>query len=110
MSVVCSDLQCHATYDPHYEDASPIPIYPETCSYKVFRSSAECGARLLCPQRINGHLVHLPVKTFVRVSFKDWLGGLLLRQGFEKEMDATWTKRSKDSSADMHDIFNSKVL
>ncbi|KAF5328352.1 hypothetical protein D9619_013346 [Psilocybe cf. subviscida] len=66
VSAVCPELHCHATYDPRYEDDSPIPIYPETCSYQAFRGGAECGAQLLRPQYINGHIVHLPVKTFVR--------------------------------------------
>lgn len=110
VSAVCPDLHCHATYDPRYEDGSPIPIYPETCSYQAFRGGSECGAQLLCPQRINGCIVRLPIKTFVRVSFKDWLGGLLSRRGFEQRMDAAWTRRDMGSSLEMHDIFDGEVL
>lgn len=33
VSAVCPNLECHATYDPQFENGSLIPIYPKTCSY-----------------------------------------------------------------------------
>jgi hypothetical protein len=54
----------------------------------------------------------LPIKPFVYYYFKDWVGGLLARPGFEDKMDSTWnTSAPADPVVDhMHDIFDGEML
>jgi len=109
---VCPNPNCHFTYEPTFQDDSPIPIYPDTCNHLEFPGGTKCGTPLLKPRRSNGHTVHLPIKPFIAFSFKDWLGGLLSRSGFEEKMDDAWAP-STDSftpAKEMKDIFDAEIL
>lgn len=110
IAAVCPKADCHATYDPTFANDSPIPIYPKTCSYQPFIGGSKCGTKLLQSRRVNGKNVDLPIKPFVRISFKDWLAGLLSRQGFEKKMDAAWKGLNVNNVTEMSDIFDGEVL
>ena len=109
---VCPNPNCHFTYEPTFQDDSPIPIYPDTCNHREFRGGSVCGTTLLKPRHLNGHTIHLPIKPFVAFSFKDWLGGLLSRSGFEEKMDDAWAAltSSLSPSKEMKDIFDAEIL
>jgi hypothetical protein len=107
---VCPNADCHATYKPIFKSNSPIPSYPPQCTHRSFADSPPCGTSLLKPRRIDGHTIYIPIKPFVAFSFKDWLGGLLSRSGFEDKMDAAWANVAPDRNADMHDIFDGDML
>ena len=109
---VCPNPDCHFTYEPTFCGDSPIPIYPDKCDHREFPRGKKCGTPLLKPRSVNGHVVHLPIKPFVAFSFKDWVGGLLSRSGFEGKMDNAWTS-CKDGSPppkEMKDIFDAKIV
>lgn len=109
---VCPNPNCHFTYEPTFRCDSPIPIYPDTCNHREFRGGKKCGTPLLKRRCVNGHTIHLPIKPFIAFSFKDWLGGLLSRSGFEEKMDATWTPSTNNltSCGEMKDIFDAEIL
>ena len=109
---VCPNPNCHSTYEPRFRDDSPIPIYPDTCTHLEFRDGKKCGTPLLKPRRTNGHTIHLPIKSFIAFSFKDWLGGLLSCSGFEEKMDDAWapSTNSLTPSKEMKDIFDGEIL
>jgi Transposase family tnp2 len=109
---VCPNLNCHFTYEPTFQDDSPIPIYPDTCNHLEFQGGKKCGTSLLKPRHVNGHTIHLPIKPFIAFSFKDWLGGLLSRSGFEEKMDNAWvpSTNSLTPSKEMRDIFDGEIL
>lgn len=105
---VCPNPNCHFTYAPSFQGDSPIPIYPDTCNHVEFRGGRECGTRLLERLHRNGHTIQVPIKRFVAFSFKDWLGGLLSRSGFEEKMDNAWAPSTP--LKEMDDIFDAEVL
>jgi len=109
---VCPNPNCHFTYEPTFQGDSPIPIYPDICSHQEFKGERKCGTLLVKPQRMNGHTIHLPIKPFIAFSFKDWLGGLLSRSGFEKKMDDAWASSTNGltPSQEMKDIFDAEIL
>jgi hypothetical protein len=108
---VCPNPNCHFTYEPRFQNDSPIPIYPDTCTHLEFPDGKKCGTPLLKPRRTNGHTIHLPIKPFVAFSFKDWLGGLLSRSGFEEKMDDAWAPSTNlTPSKEMKDIFDAEIL
>lgn len=109
---VCPDPQCHFTYEPTFHGDSPIPIYPDKCNHREFPGREKCGTPLLKLRCVNGHTIHLPIKPFVAFSFKDWLGGLLSRSGFEGKMDNAWASCTDGSTPpkEMKDIFDAKIL
>ena len=109
---VCPNPKCHFTYEPTFHCDSPIPIYPDTCNHREFRDGKKCGTPLLKPHCANGYTIHLPIKPFIASSFKDWLGGLLSRSGFEEKMDDAWvpSTNSLASSKEMKDIFDAEIL
>jgi hypothetical protein len=104
---VCPNLNCHFTYEPTFQGDSPIPIYPDTCTHREYKGGRKCGTPLLKPRRTNGHTIHLPIKPFIAFTFKDWLGGLLSRSGFEEKMDGAW---APSTSKEMKDIFDAEIL
>lgn len=106
---VCPDPKCHRTYAPTFQDGSPIPSYPTYCTHRQFRGGKCCKTRLLWPRSIAGVEISLPIKTFVYWDFKDWVGGLLSRPGYEGMMDSAWETRNVDQSK-MHDIFHGSIL
>ena len=104
---VCPNEACHATYKPKFRDDTPIPIYPTRCTQTRFGKA--CKEFLLRPRDIGGETILLPIKPFVYFDFKDWVGGLLARPGFEDKMDSAWN--TTDPHVDrMHDIFDGEVL
>ena len=107
---VCPNEACHATYKPTFQDDSPIPNYPTRCTQSRF--SKVCKEFLLRPRDIDGHVILRPIKPFVYFDFRDWVGSLLARPGFEDKMDSAWnTSASDDPAADcMHDIFDGEML
>jgi hypothetical protein len=109
---VCPNPNCHFTYEPTFRGDSPIPIYPDTCNHREFRGGKKCGTPLLKSQRANGHTIHLPIKPFIASSFKDWMGGLLSRSGFEEKMDGAWAslRNNLTPSKEMKDMFDAEIL
>jgi hypothetical protein len=109
---VCPDANCHFLYEPKFTAGSPIPIYPSTCTHRQFKGGRKCGTTLLKLRRVGGHAVHIPIKLFVGFSFRDWLGGLLSRSGFEQNMDDAWKtcQMGMDPIAEMKDIFDGDML
>jgi hypothetical protein len=87
---VCPKPDCHFNYQPTFQEGSPIPHYPATCSHQEFRGSPKCGTPLVKPRSVNGLTIQIPIKSFVAFSFKHWLGGMLARSGFEMKMDKAW--------------------
>ncbi len=110
---VCPESDCHATYLPAGSNDSP-GLYPRTCTYRKFQGGNMCGAELLRPHRVQGQIVYLPIKRFVKNSFKDWLAELLSRPGYEEKMDMAWTTHTKDQGYNIHreltDIFDGEIL
>ena len=112
---VCPNSNCHFNYKPSFKDGSPIPIYPKLCSHREYPGGQECGTALLKPrvglQRVQGQTVEIPIKPFVAFSFKDWLGEMLSRSGFEEKMDKVWKFWKKGfTPADMKNIFDGEIL
>jgi len=108
---VCPDPDCHFSYVPTFQEGSPIPHYPSTCNHREFQGGKTCGTPLLKPRRIEGRTIYIPIKPFVGFSFKDWLGGLLARSGFEKKMDTAWAPcRQAGLGPESTDIFDGEVL
>jgi len=109
---VCPNPNCHFTYEPTFQAGSPIPIYPDKCNHREFPGGQKCGTSLLKPRHVNGHTIYLPIKPFVAFSFKDWLGGLLSRSGFEGKMDNAWASCKEGSTPpkEMKDMFDAKIL
>lgn len=108
---VCPNVNCHALYQPIFEDGSPIPAYPSMCSYREFSDGPACRTQLLKPHHVNGSTIHIPIKHFVAFSFKDWLAGLLSRPGIETVMDKAWEKCNNQSpSGEMKDIFEGEII
>src|SRR5271169_4972828 len=109
---VCPNPNCHFTYEPTFQGDSPIPIYPDTCNHHEFKGGRKCGTSHLKPRCMNGHTIHLPIKPFIAFSFKDWLGGLLSRSGFEEKMDDAWAPLTNrwTPSKEMKDIFDAEIL
>lgn len=109
---VCPNPNCHFTYEPSFQGNSPIPIYPDTCNHLEFPGGKKCGTPLLKPQRRNGRTIQVPIKRFVAFSFKDWLGGLLSRSGFEEKMDNAWAPLTDRLTPlkEMKDIFDAEIL
>ena len=107
---VCPNEACHATYKPTFQDDSPIPIYPTRCTQSRF--GKVCKEFLLRPRDIERQVISKPIKPFVYFDFKDWVGSLLARPGFEDKMDSAWnTSASGDPTIDrMHDIFDGEML
>ena len=109
---VCPNPNCHFTYEPTFEGDSPIPVYPDTCNHLEFRGGTKCGTPLLKQRCVDGHTIHLPIKPFIAFSFKDWLGGLLSRSGFEEKMDGAWASSTNNLTPckEMKDIFDGEIL
>lgn len=107
---VCPKPDCHFNYEPTFHEGSPIPHYPATCNHREFRNGPECGTPLVKPRRVNGHTIHVPIKSFVAFSFKHWLGGILARSGFEEKMDKAWVLSKERMTPEMKDIFDAEVL
>jgi hypothetical protein len=107
---VCPNPDCHFNYKPTFHEGSPIPHYPTTCSHREFQGSPKCGTPLIKPRRVNGHIIHAPIKPFVAFSFKHWLGGILARSEFEKTMDKSWMPCKERPAPEMKDIFDGEVL
>ncbi|KAK0436316.1 uncharacterized protein EV420DRAFT_1652615 [Desarmillaria tabescens] len=114
---VCPNPQCHFTYKPVFHGDSPVAHYPTYCQYKRYKGSPRCNARLTRPKRLeienNEHQekIEIPIKPFVSFDFKDWLGSLLSRKGFEENMDAAWdAARVGGVTQEMRDIFDSQIL
>lgn len=112
---VCPNSDCHFNYPPSFKDGSSIPIYPKICSHREFPGGPKCGTPLLRPRvgagHVQGQTDEIPIKPFVAYSFKDWLGGILSRSGFEGKMDKVWKFWEKGSApAEMKDIFDGEIL
>ena len=109
---VCPNPSCHFTYEPIFQNDSPIPLYPDPCNHHEFRGGKKCGTPLLKPWRLNRHTIHLSIKPFIAFSSKDWLGGLLSCSGFEEKMDNAWTPSTNrwTPSKEMKDIFDAEIL
>ena len=109
---VCPNSNCHFNYKPSFKDGSPIPTYPKICSHREFPGGQKCGTTLLKPRVgprcVQGQTVEIPIKPFIAFSFKDWLGGILARSGFEEKMDKVWKDWKKGS--EMKDIFDGEIL
>jgi len=104
---VCPNSDCHKTYSPTFTHGSPIPIYPKYCSPKAVSAGSECGTRLTRPCTFGNTNVEVPIKHFVAFSFKDFVGGLLSRLGFEDAMDKPWPVAADGK---MQDIFDGQFL
>ena len=109
---VCPNPDCHQTYKPKFERGSSVPIYPNQCNHRQFHGGQECATLLLKPKCVDGHKIYIPIKPFVGFSFKDWLGALLSRSGYEKKMDSSWDscQPGDDPILDMKDIFDGRML
>lgn len=109
---VCPKPTCHRTYKPIFEHDSPIPTYPIYCSHREYRDGKRCKERLLRPHIIKGIEIHVPIKKYVSFDFKDWVGSLLSRPGFEAQMDSAWdvTSRPQSPTDNMRDIFDGELL
>jgi hypothetical protein len=109
---VCPNPNCHFNYKPSFKDDSPIPIYPKICSHREFSGGQICGTTLLSKRRrFQGQMVESPIKPFTAFSFKDWLGGMLSRSGFEEKMEKAWKSWKKGvTPAEMKDIFDGEIL
>jgi hypothetical protein len=104
---ICPNDNCHASYKPTFNEGSPIPIYPSSCTHRRF--GRHCKEPLVRPRLISGHVVSVPIKTFVAFDVKEWIGRLLAQPGLEAKMDAAWT--TSDSIGDeMRDIFDGDML
>ena len=88
---ICPNEICHASYKPTLNGGSPVPIYPSFCAHSHF--GRRCKEPLVRPRLISGHIVSVPIKTFVAFDIKDWIGRLLAQAGLEAKMDAAWTDR-----------------
>ncbi len=106
---VCPDPLCHATYNPTFQEGSPIPRYESHCTYRQLKRGKKCGTRLLRPRHIGSQIVQVPIKPLVTYCFKDWMAGLLSRPGYEQKMDQAWDLYN-DTSAEMKDIFDGDIL
>ncbi len=114
---VCPNPQCHFTYKPVFHGDSPVAHYPTYCQYKRYKGSPRCNARITRPKRLEvennerQEKVEIPIKPFVSFDFKDWLGSLLSREGFEENMDAAWDAARVDGvTQEMRDIFYGQIL
>jgi hypothetical protein len=98
---------CHTTYEPTCN--GPLPVYRERCNYR--RYGSRCGELLMRPKTIGDVLVNVPIKPFISFDFKDWVGGLLSRPGYEEMMDGAWQKM-KETLPDGHstDIFHRSTI
>ena len=104
---ICPNENCHASYKPTFNDGSPIPIYPSFCTHLHF--GRRCKEPLVRPRLISGHIVSVPIKTFVAFDVKDWIGRLLAQTGLEAKMDSAWT-HCNSIGDEMHDIFDGNML
>jgi hypothetical protein len=104
---ICPNENCHASYKPTFNDGSPIPIYPSSCTHHRF--GMRCKELLLRPRLISGHIVSVPIKTFIAFDVKDWIGRLLAQPGLEAKMDAAWTACNSVGD-EMRDIFDGGML
>jgi len=104
---ICPNENCHASYKPTFNDGSPIPVYPSSCTFLHF--GRRCKEPLVRPRLISNHIVFMPIKTFVAFDVKDWIGRLLAQAGLEAKMDAAWTA-CKTVGDEMHDIFDGNML
>ena len=109
---VCPNVDCHKLYKPKFVKGSPIPIYQAKCSHRQFRDGPECGTLLLKSKDIDGTTIALPIKPFAAFCFRDWLGALLSRPGFEEKMDKAWVRcnRGDSGSDEMEDILDGEIL
>lgn len=109
---VCPNPDCHQTYEPKFEQGSSVPIYPKQCNHRQFHGGQKCATPLLKPKHVDGHTIYIPIKPFLGFSFKDWLGALLSRSGYEKKMDLSWDscQPGRDPSLEMKDIFDGGIL
>lgn len=100
--------QCHEIYAPTIHNG--IPVYPKTCQRKTYGHPA-CNRALVCQKQIEGRTIYVPIKPYISYDFKDWLAGVLSRQGFETMMDSAWD-RMKNELPDglLNDIFQGSVI
>ncbi|PPQ81527.1 hypothetical protein CVT26_011045 [Gymnopilus dilepis] len=84
---VCPNAKCHKTYAPKFSGKSPIPVYPKHCEHRRYRNVAACGTRLTRPRSFGQKVVEVPIKRFVSFSFKDYVGNLVSRPGYEDLLD-----------------------
>jgi Transposase family tnp2 len=104
---ICPNENCHASYKPTLNDGSPVPIYPSFCTHSHF--GRRCKEPLVRPRLISGHVVSVPIKTFVAFDIKDWIGRLLAQAGLEAKMDAAWTACNSVGD-EIRDIFDGDML
>ena len=81
---VCPDPDCYFNYKPKFHEDAPILHYPAMCTHQEFQGGPKCGMPLLKLRCVNGHIIHVPIKSFVAFSLKHWLGGMLAHSGFER--------------------------
>ena len=104
---ICPNENCHASYKPTLNDGSPIPIYPSFCTHTHF--GRRCKEPLVRPRVISGHIVSMPIKTFVTFDVKEWIGRLLAQAGLEAKMDGAWATCNSVED-EMRDIFDGDML
>jgi hypothetical protein len=98
--------KCHATYKPTLD--GKIPVYQERCNFR--RYGTRCGELVVRPKEIHGHMVNVPIISYVAFDFKDWVAGLLARPGYEEMMDGAWERMSLSPDGQLKDIFQGSTI
>ncbi|KAK0220282.1 hypothetical protein IW262DRAFT_1013548 [Armillaria fumosa] len=102
--------RCNHVYQPSWSDPrSPYPVYPKECRYRRYNRGKPCNTPLLRPTSNAGVVRNVPLKPFLSFNFNDWLGGLLSRPGYEKDMDASWEGVTEPQST-LKDIFDGSLV
>lgn len=93
---------CHKTFKPIYQNQ--IPTYRGRCNSRRFQT--RCREILTRTRVIRGTPILVPIIPYIVFDFKDWMGNMLSRKGYEEKMDGAWN-RIHESPADssMNDIF-----
>ncbi|KAJ2923601.1 hypothetical protein H1R20_g13494, partial [Candolleomyces eurysporus] len=107
---VCPDPKCHFQYDPTFDGSSPIPRYPSRCNHRRFAGGKRCKQPLLRPKTYHDAVIHVPIKSFVSFSLKDWVSNLISRPGIEDMLDNAWKGGSDAQTNELRDIFDGSVL
>ncbi|KAG5715117.1 hypothetical protein E4T56_gene17600, partial [Termitomyces sp. T112] len=87
-----------------------IPVYPQRCTAK--RHGHKCKELLVRPKSIGERklTIFVPVRPYVVFDFKDWLAGLLSREGYEQKMDKAWEKMVVPVDGKITDIFQGSAI
>ncbi|PPQ78874.1 hypothetical protein CVT24_012284 [Panaeolus cyanescens] len=103
---VCPNASCHHLYPPTFRPGSKVPEYPRKCNAQQLSGSI-CNTALTSAQSVGILTYHKPIKRFVAFDMRDWISGLLAREGCEESMDGAW---NRPKTTTMTDIFDGEYL